>query len=207
MVRLLPQDEGFFDLFERSADNLREAARLVDGFLTDYTDVANKAKQINNVEHAGDHLTREAIEKLNRTFLAPFDRDEIHELVCRMDDVLDRMDEAVSRMVLYRVAKPTEDAQALGKVLVTSTELIHEIMPLLRNLKQPELILAKCLQIQQAESEGDRIEQHALATLFERNQDPVEIIKWKDVYGDFESATDACSDVANVVESLVIRHA
>ncbi len=206
MVRLLPQDEGFFDLFERSADNLQEAARLVDAFLNDYSDLANKAKQINNVEHAGDHLTREAIEKLNRTFLAPFDREEIHELVCRMDDVLDRMDEAVSRMVLYRITKPTEDCKALGRVLVAATTLIRELMPLLRNLKQPQLILNKCLQIQQAESEGDRIEQHALASLFESDTDAVDIIKWKDIIGDLELATDSCSDVANVVESIVIRH-
>ena len=206
MVRLLPQDEGFFDLFERSADNLQEAARLLDAFLNDYTDLANKAKQINNVEHAGDHLTREAIEKLNRTFLAPFDRDEIHELVSRMDDVLDRMDEAVSRMVLYRIKKPSDDSKALGRVLVTSTTLIREIMPLLRNLKQPQLILTKCLQIQQAESEGDRIEQHALATLFEADTSAIDVIKWKDVYGDLEGATDSCQDVANVIESIVIRH-
>jgi predicted phosphate transport protein (TIGR00153 family) len=203
---LLPQDEGFFDLFERSGDNLQEAARLLDAFLNDYTDLANKAKQINNVEHAGDHLTREAIEKLNRTFLAPFDREEIHELVSRMDDVLDHMDEAVSRMVLYRIKKPTDDCKALGRVLVTSTTLIRELMPLLRNLKHPQLILTKCLQIQQAESEGDRIEQHALATLFESDTSAIEVIKWKDVYGDLEAATDSCQDVANVIESIVIRH-
>jgi len=206
VVRLLPQDEGFFDLFERAADNLKEAGRLLDLFLNDFSDVANKAKQINNVEHAGDHLTREAIEKLNRTFLAPFDREEIHELVCRMDDVLDHLDEAVNRMVLYRVAAPTEDAKALGKVLRASTDLIHELMPLLRNLRQPQVLLNKCLQIQQQESEGDRIEQHGLAALFDTKQDAVEIIKWKDIYGDLEKATDACSDVANVVESIVIRH-
>jgi len=207
VVRLLPQDEGFFDLFERAADNLQEGARLVDAFLTEYRDVANKAKQINNIEHAGDHLTREAIEKLNRTFLAPFDREEIHELVCRMDDVLDHMDEAVNRMVLYRIQKPTEDCRALGRVLLTSTTLIRELMPLLRNLKQPQLVLNKCLQIQQQESEGDRIEQHALASLFDSDTDALEIIKWKDIYGDLELATDSCSDVANVVESIVIRHA
>ncbi len=206
MVRLLPQDEGFFDLFERAADNLQEAGRLLDQFLTDFTDVANKARQINNVEHAGDHLTREAIEKLNRTFLAPFDREEIHALVCRMDDVLDHIDEAASRLVLYRVDKPTEDARALGKVLRKSTSLIRELMPLLRNLKQPQLVLNKCLQIQQQESEGDRIEQHGLAALFDNKMDAVEIIKWKDIYGDLEKATDSCSDVANVVESIVIRH-
>ena len=206
MVRLLPQDEGFFDLFERAADNLKEAGRLLELFLNDFTDVANKAKQINNVEHAGDHLTREAIEKLNRTFLAPFDREEIHELVCKMDDVLDHLDEAVNRMVLYRVTAPTDDAKALGKVLRISTDLIHELMPLLRNLKQPQVLLNKCLQIQQQESEGDRIEQHGLAALFDTKQDAIEVIKWKDIYGDLEKATDACSDVANVVESIVIRH-
>ncbi len=206
MVRLLPQDEGFFDLFERAADNLQEAGRLLDQFLTDFTDVANKARQINNVEHAGDHLTREAIEKLNRTFLAPFDREEIHALVCRMDDVLDHIDEAVNRMVLYRINAPSEDARALGKVLTIATTLIRELMPLLRNLKQPQLVLNKCLQIQQQESEGDRIEQHGLAALFDNKMDAVEIIKWKDIYGDLEKATDACSDVANVVESIVIRH-
>jgi uncharacterized protein len=206
VVRLLPQDEGFFDLFERASDNLKEAGRLLDLFLTDFTDVANKAKQIKNVEHAGDHLTREAIEKLNRTFLAPFDREEIHELVCKMDDVLDHIDEAVNRMVLYRVTAPTDDAKALGKVLRAATDLIHDLMPLLRNLKQPQVILNKCLQIQQQESEGDRIEQHGLAALFDHKTDAIEIIKWKDIYGDLETATDACSDVANVVESIVIRH-
>jgi predicted phosphate transport protein (TIGR00153 family) len=206
VVRLLPQDEGFFDLFERAADNLHQAGKLLDGFLTDFSDVSNKAKQINHVEHAGDHLTREAIEKLNRTFLAPFDREEIHALVCRMDDVLDHIDEAVNRMVLYRVSAPTDDAKALGKVITASTGLIRELMALLRNLKQPQVVLNTCLQIQQLESEGDRIEQHGLAALFDHKLDAIEIIKWKDIYGDLEKATDACSDVANVVESIVIRH-
>jgi len=206
VVRLLPQEEGFFEFFERAADNLLEGARLLDTFLNDYKDVENKSRQIRNVEHAGDHLTREAIEKLNRTFLAPFDREEIHELVCRMDDVLDHIDEAANRMVVYRIKEPTDDARALGKVLVACTTLLHEIMPLLRNLKKPDAILSKCLQVQQQESEGDRIEQHALAALFERETDAIDVIKWKDVYGDLEAATDSCSDVANVIESIVIRH-
>ena len=206
MVRLLPQDEGFFDIFERSSENLSEGARLLDAFLNDYTDRANKARQINNVEHAGDHLTREAIEKLNRTFLAPFDREEIHELVCRMDDVLDRMDEAVNRMVLYRIKKSTDDCRALGKVLVASTTLIHELMPLLRNLKQPQLILNKCLQIQQQESEGDRIEQHALAALFAGDHDPLYVMKWKNIIEELEASTDRCEDVANVIEGIVLKN-
>ena len=123
-----------------------------------------------------------------------------------MDDVLDEIDEAVNRMMLYRVAKPTDDARALGKVLVACATLIHEMMPLLRNLKQPQQILNKCLEVPRQESEGDRIEQHGLAVLFESDRDAIEIIKWKDIYSDLESATDSCQDVANVIESIVIRH-
>ena len=207
MVRLLPQDEGFFDLFERAAGNLLEGATQLDRLFSDYTDVPDKAKQINNTEHAGDHLTREAIEKLNRTFLAPFDREEIHELVCRMDDVLDEIDEAVSRMMLYRVKAPTDDAKALGKVLVKCATLIHEMMPLLRNLKQPQQLLNKCLEVQKQESEGDRIEQHGLAALFDNKTDAIDVIKWKDIYEEIESATDRCEDVANVLDSIVLKNA
>ena len=206
MVRLLPQDEGFFALIERAAENLDQAGRLLDGVLADFTDIAAKARQINDLELAGDRLTREVIEKLNRTFLAPFDREEIHELVCRVDDVLDHLDEAVSRMVLYRIPAPSDDCRALGKVLSASTALIRGMMPMLRDLKQPQLIFDQCQRIQKQESEGARIEKQGVAALFDRKLDAVEIIKWKDILGDFEKATDSCSDVANVVESIVIRH-
>ena len=206
MVRLLPQDEGFFDLFERAAGNLLEGASQLDRLFADFTGVEQKADRLHDVEHQGDQLKREAIEKLNRTFLAPFDREEIHELVCRLDDVLDEIDEAAQRMVLYRIAKPTADARELGKVLVKCATVIQEAMPLLRNLKQPQQLLEKCLEVQRLESEGDRLERHGLATLFQSSTDPIEIIKWKDVYDDLGRATDSCQAVANVVESIVIRH-
>ena len=207
VARLQPRDEGFFGLFERCAANLEEGARRLDALLTDYRDLDAKVKAIEEIEHAGDRLTREAIEKLNRSFLAPFDRDEVHALVCRMDDVLDRMDEAASRMRLYRVEKPTEDAKALARVLVRATALIREIVPLLRDLKQPNLVLDRCRAIEDLESEGDKIEKHALAALFASGTSALDVIRWKDVYADLENATDSCSDVANVLEAIVLRHA
>lgn len=204
MFSFLPRDSAFFDLFERAAANLHEGALLVDRFLTDYTDVEDRARQIHNTEHTGDNFTREAIEKLNRTFITPFDRESIHELVCRMDDALDQMDAAVQRMVLYRIHQPTEDARKLGKVLIKATELLKEIMPMLRNMKHPQVILNRCLEVHSQEAEADRIEQHGLAKLFETS-DPIEVIKWKDIYSDLETATDSCEDVANVIESIVLR--
>lgn len=207
MFGLLPKDEAFFDLFERMATTVGEGARLLAALLEDFTEVEEKAKQIRNVEHSGDHLTREAIEKLNRTFIAPFEREEIHELVTRMDDVLDAIENAANRLAVYRIEKPTQDAVALGRVLVTCTELLEKGVPMLRQIKKPQALLNLCLDVHREESEGDRIEQHGLAGLFERRHDPIEIIKWKDIYSDLEQATDRCADVANVIESIVLRHA
>ena len=207
MFNFLPKDEGFFDLFEQMAATLVEAATKLDELLTSYTDLQNRADQIRDIEHSGDALTREAISRLHRTFITPFDRDALHDLTCRLDDVLDRIDEAADRMVLYRIPQPTEDARLMAKVLVKTTKVIQETLPLLRDMKQKQDIMTRCLEIQALESEGDRIERHGLAALFEGNLDAVEIIKWKDVYADLEEATDRCADVGNVIESIVIRHA
>ncbi len=206
MFGLLPKDEGFFDFFERAAANVHEGAKVLERLLKELRDPDSGGAQIHNIEHTGDHLTREAIEKLNRSFITPFDRDEIHELVSRMDDSLDRMDSAADRLVVYRITKVTEDAKALAAVIVKATALLAELMPMLRNLKQPQLILNKCMEIHACESEGDRIERHGLAALFAGGVDTAEIIKWKDIYADLEGAMDRCEDVANVVESIVIRH-
>lgn len=202
----MPKDEGFFDLFDRAAANAVEGARLLKALTEDYTDVAEKAKQIHNVEHAGDHLTREAIVLLDRTFIAPFDREEIHELVCRIDDVLDAFDGAVHKLVLYRVTSVTKDAKALADVIHKAALAINEAVPLLRNIKRPQVILNKCLELETLESEGDRIEAHAIASLFENEKNAIEVIKWKDIYGDLETATDRCQDVGNVLQSILIRH-
>jgi uncharacterized protein len=202
----MPKDEGFFDLFDRAAANLLEGAKLLQGFMEHFGDATERAKQIHNVEHAGDNLTREAIALLDRSFITPFDREEIHELVTRIDDVLDAFDGAVHKMVLYRVKTPTQDAKSLGEVILKSAQAINEAVPLLRDIKRPQVILNKCLELETLESEGDRIEAHAIAGLFERETDAIEVIKWKDIYGDLETATDRCQDVGNVLQSILIRH-
>ncbi len=207
MFSLIPKEQVFFDLFEQAAKNVHDGALALQALLEDFRDVPEKAKKIKDIEHAGDKITHTTIEKLNKTFITPLDREDIHELICRLDDILDLIDTATSRMVLYKIDKPTEDAKALGKVLVHATKIITELIPQMRNLKHTDALIQQCIAIHTQENEGDRIEQHALAALFENGHDPVLIIKWKDIYEDLESATDRCEDVANVVEGIVLKNA
>src|SRR5690606_23480116 len=152
VFRMMPKDEGFYDFFERAAANVHESAMLLENFMRDFTEVQERARQFHNREHKGDQFTREVIDKLNRTFITPFDREDIHRLVGSMDDGLDKMDEAVNRMVLYKVTAIYDEAKQLGSILVHATELIRDMMPALRTLKEPQLILNNCLEIRHQEA-------------------------------------------------------
>lgn len=207
MFSLLPKEPAFFDLFEKAAANVHEAARALQDLFEKYDDVSERAKRIKDIEHAGDEITHETIQRLNKTFITPIDREDIHELICHLDDVLDLINTAVNRMVLYKVEKPTEDARRLSECLVHATALLMETLPMLRKIKAPENVLQKCRLIHTQENEGDRIEQHALAALFENRLNPIEVIKWKDIYEELEAAIDRCEDVANVIEGIVLKNA
>jgi len=210
MFGLLPKEQIFFDLFEKSAENVHKGAlRLLD-LVEGFTEVPRKAQEIKDIEHEGDRLTHDMIERMNKTFITPIDREDIHELACRLDDILDLMDTSVARMALYKLKEMTADAVALARVLVKATAIIREAMPCLRKLGNQASVTAllkSCVDIHTAENEGDRIEQHALASLFENGQDPIMVIKWKDIYQDLEAATDRCEDVANVMEAIVLKNA
>ena len=207
MFRLFPKDETFFDLFEKAAANAHEGAALLVEFFDHFEDIENKARKIKNVEHAGDDLTHHTIQRLNKTFITPIDREDIHELICRLDDILDLIDTSVHRMLLYKIQKPTDDAKALAKVLEQATAILVRATGLLRNLKGAEQILSACREVHTQENEGDRILHHALAALFDSGRDPIEIIKWKDIYEMLESSADRCEDVANVLEGIVLKNA
>ncbi len=207
MFSLIPKEMIFFDLFEEAAKNAHQGAVALVDLLEDFRNVPEKVKRIKDIEHAGDKITHTTIEKLNQTFITPLDREDIHELICRQDDIIDLIDSAVARMHLYKIDKPTEDAKALARVLVKATQIIIELLPKMRNLKLSSSLLQDCIAIHTQENEGDRIQQHALASLFENGQDPIYIIKWKDIYEELEAATDRCEDVANVIEGIVLKNA
>ena len=207
MFSLIPMEMIFFDLFEEAAKNAHLGALALLDLLEDFRNVPEKVKKIKDIEHAGDKITHTTIEKLNQTFITPIDREDIHRLISRIDDILDMIDTAVNRMYLYKIDKPTEDAKALAKVLVKATKIIIDLLPKMRNLKLSSSLLQDCIEIHTQENEGDRIEQHALASLFENGHDPIFVIKWKDIYEELESATDRCEDVANVIEGIVLKNA
>ncbi|MBI4243436.1 MAG: DUF47 domain-containing protein [Planctomycetes bacterium] len=207
MFSLIPREQAFFELFEKAAANVHSGAVELNNLLNDFSDVNSKAAQIKEIEHIGDQLTHDTILKMNQTFITPFDREDIHELICRLDDILDLIDTAVARMVLYKIDKPTEQARQLGSVLVQATAVVEKAIKSLRNMNKTDGILSLCVQIHTHENEGDRIEQHALASLFTSGMNTVDIIKWKDIYQELEAATDRCEDVANVIEGIVLKNA
>ena len=207
MAWFMPQDEDFFELFERAAGNAHEGAGLFIEFLQSFDGLEQRAKRIKDIEHNGDKITHEVIDRLNRTFITPIDREDIHELACRIDDIIDLIDTCVNRMVIYKVRSSTPEALGLARCLHHATGLIVEAVDLLRDMKNGKRINEKCIAIQTQENEADRIMQTALESLFANSHDPIEIIKWKDLYEEIESATDRCEDVANVLDSIVLKHA
>jgi predicted phosphate transport protein (TIGR00153 family) len=203
---LMPREKVFFDLFEKSAKNVHSGAQALLELFKDYSDVSEKARRIKEIEHVGDELTHETFARLNKTFITPLDREDIHDIASRLDDILDLIDTAVSRMILYKIERPTENAVALAEVLLEATGAVFDAVAKLRDMRDPEGVLKLCIVIHTHENTGDRVVQTALAALFE-SLSPIDIIKWKDIYQDLEMATDKCEDVANALEAVVLKNA
>ena len=204
---IFPRHEEFFDLFDQSAENLREGARMLQDLLDNYQDVGAKIKRIEELEHKGDTLTHETIERLNRIFVTPIDREDIHAIAEQLDDVMDLMDSAAYRLYLYQIPEPTPASRAAADVLVRMVDEVALAVKALRNLKKPREILDRCVHINTLENEADKILHKGLAALFRDHQDPILIIKWKEIYERLEDATDKCEDIANVLEGVVLKNA
>jgi len=206
MFQIIPKETAFFDLFEQAADNAHACTTALVEFLERFDDLSNRAHKIKELEHVGDELTHSTIERLNQTFITPIDREDIHELICRVDDILDLVDTAVDRIVLFKIEKPIPPSKELADCLVRSTALIRDMMPLMRNMKDADVVRQKVREVHRLENEADRIERRALASLFEGGEDPTYIIKWMSIIETLETATDRCEDVANVIEGIVLKN-
>ena len=204
LTRLLPRERSFFNLFTEVTVNIQGGARALAGLFRDYRDVPNQAKRIKDMEHRGDQLTHELVTLLNQTFVTPFDREDIHALTTKLDDVLDLIDAVATRLVLYGVNKPRPGAQELADILVRATAEIHAAVS---RLEKQNHILEHCIEINSLENEGDTAVRKAIAQLFQEEKDPVEIIKWKEILEVLETATDKCEDVANIIEGVVLKSA
>jgi uncharacterized protein len=204
LQRLLPREERFFELFVKQALNIQAGAAALVKMLSHYTGVPEQVQSIKAIEHEGDEITHNLLTMLNQTFVTPLDREDIHELSSRLDDVIDLIDAAASRFVLYRVDKIRPGTIDLVKVLLDATE---ELTAAVQTLSTPEKAMKHCIEINRYENESDRICRILIAQLFDEEKNPVQIIKWKEIYEVIETAVDMCEDVANVIEGIVIKSA
>ncbi len=203
-LRLIPREQRFFDLFAEDAANVLGAARLLDAMLRAYDAVERRAGEIRDAEHRGDEISHEIGHRLEATFVTPFDREDIHALISALDDVLDNIEEVADTFVLYRVEAPTSVAVEQASIVVRQCEQLHEALTHLRGFNGLDKYW---IEVHRLENEGDRLARKAIAGLFSGGADPLEVIKWKEIYGLLESTIDMCEDVANIIERITIKHA
>jgi hypothetical protein len=204
LQRFMPHDGDFFVLFQKQAENIVAGAQAFVSMLEHYTGVPEQVQTIKAIEHNGDEITHQIFRKLNQTFITPFDREDIHELCSTMDDVIDLVDAAASRFVLYRVNEVRTGTIELCKVLAAATVELKEAI---HAMEWPDKALHRIIEINRLENESDRICRTLIAQLFEEEKNPVEIIKWKEIFEVIETAVDKCEDVSNVIESVILKNA
>lgn len=205
-MRIFPKEIDFFEIFDKAATNLTKATSLLVSLMENFDNIEARAKEIYEVEQDGDMLTHDIMKKLNRTFITPIDREDIHALASRMDDILDLVWGGVDRMVVFKITKPTREAVDLAKDLHRTTEVLQKTIKELR-AKNYSHVQEHCIEINRLENRIDRIFRDALGKLFDDMKDPLLIIKWKEIYEHLENASDRCEDVANVLEGIVLKNA
>ena len=197
-------DREFFDLFERAGANLVRAAQLLDEMLSGYPESRGLARDILICEQDGDQITHDLIRRLNETFVTPIDREDILQLASSLDDIVDYTEEVADYLGLYRIEAPMEQAQRLAGLLRAATVQIAAAIPLVRGFKD---ISEHTVEVHRLENQADRVSREAIASLFEVGIDPMVVIRWKDIFERIEQAIDACETAANILESIVVKHA
>jgi predicted phosphate transport protein (TIGR00153 family) len=201
--RLIPREEKFYTDFLAMADELQKGARLLEGMVAPDHPVWDKADEIKEVEHKCDFLTHEIIQRLNRTFVTPIDREDIHELARSLDDVMDAIDASAAVIRLYRLSAVRFGARELARVVSASTV---EIRKALAALSEGKSLATHAVEINRLENEADRLHQQAVVRLFDEETNPIAVMKWKETLDFLEQATDRCEDVANVIEGVAVKH-
>lgn len=205
--RIIPREEKFFELFQEQAENAVEAAKVLKDLLENYTDVDQKRLKIEMIENNGDEIAHRIFEKLNLTFVTPMDREDIHALACALDDIVDIINATSQRLQLYNVGTITEDAKLLANIILRATEETAVIATSLNNVKNLSSLKQHWIEVNRLENEADKISRHAIADLFSSNRDPIDVIKWKELYEHLETVTDKCEDVSDIVEGVALKNA
>ena len=201
--RLIPREERFYQDFQALADELKRGAALLEEMLAPDRPSWDKAEEIKEVEHKCDVLTHEIIQRLNRTFVTPLDREDIHELARSLDDVMDAIDASATLIRLYRLETVRYGARELARIITACTDQVRLGLDALEHHKA---VITHAVEINRLENEADRTHQEAVVRLFDGEHDPLVVIKWKETFDFLEAATDRCEDVANVLEGVVVKH-
>ncbi len=205
MFNLIPREARFYDYFERQSEHILRAAGLLHELVHNFTDARAKLHAIKEVEHQGDQVTHEVVKRLNTTFITPLDREDIHALASRLDDVLDYIEASAERLVVYRIKEPTSSCRAMADVIVRITQAMDRAIRCLRH--QDPAFHEHAVEVNRLENAADELLRDSLAALFDEEGDPIEVIKWKEIYETMEVVTDRCEDVANVIEGIILKMA
>jgi uncharacterized protein len=203
---LIPREEAFFPLFEEGGRNVVKAAQAMKDLVYDWRDIDKKIEVITDLEHDGDTITHKIIAQLHRSFITPFDREDIAGLANTLDDVTDFIHAAADAMIIYHVEAPGDRAKELADIIVQGAMEIEKAMPLLRRSKDLPKVLSRCVELNRLENMADRVYRSALAEIFTGSTDIVRIIQWREIYEYLETATDRCEDVANVLEGVALKN-
>ena len=205
MFNLIPKEVRFFDHFEEQSRLIIEAARLLREMVGNFADARAKAHAIKEVEHRGDLITHEFVKRLNTTFITPLDREDIHALATELDDVLDYIEAVAERLVVYRIKEPTSACRAMAEIIAGTVEAMDRAIRCLRGMDAG--FHEHAVEVNRLENAADTLLRDSLAAMFEEQGDPIEIIKWKEIYETMEIVTDRSEDVANVIEGIILKMA
>jgi hypothetical protein len=206
LFSIIPRDKEFFDLFEKASGVVIAAAEAYAEVARDYTHREQHIARIRQLEHDGDEVTHHTLEKLDKSFITPFDREDIQRLMVEMDDIIDQVDAAAKRLTLYRINEPTSWFVKQAEVLVRACHFIGDAVAQLRNLKRPGALQGYLVEIHRLENIGDDNNHAAVAELYDRTPDPILVMKWKEIYDLTERAIDRCEDIANTIEGIVLKN-
>ena len=206
-IPFMPKEEKFYELFEDSARNTVKAAKVLNELVDKWEHIEQRVEEIKELEHIGDTITHEIIARLHRTFVTPFDREDIALLAKSLDDIIDFIDNAACSMDIYKVDAPGNRARELADIIIQATAEVEHVVLELRHRAKLKGILERCVEINRLENMADVVHRAAMAELFEDTTDIARVIKWREIYEHMESATDRCEDVANVIEGVALKNA
>lgn len=201
------KEDKFYLMFIESSKIIHETAKLFKDYINDLSDAENKLAKIKEMEHKGDQMQHEILQQLNKTFLTPFDREDIYLIANNMDDVIDLMEASASRFVMFNVNEATDEAKQLCSLIYDCTLETITLLEELKYMRTSKVLTKKIIEVNRLEEEGDKVSRKAIKDLFRSDIPVIEVIKWREIYQFLENTLDACEDVANVIEGVVMKNA